>query len=261
MRSSLSALRFNASGFALPMLFHSRLAESITLSLRDNRPEIMDQPGLDREKHCGALAGLRRLNLVSGVARQMFKELTTYGRSRGLRSLRVLDIACGGGDVPLAIWKLAQKRGLNLRILGLDVSANACEYAREHCRAAAASIAFDQCDVKRESIPDGFDVVTCSLFLHHLTFDQAAKLLKKMADAGRLLLVNDLRRCAMGYILAQLACRLLATSSVVRYDGPQSVANAFTVSEMRKLCMNAGLLDASIRKAWPCRMIVVRQER
>jgi 2-polyprenyl-3-methyl-5-hydroxy-6-metoxy-1,4-benzoquinol methylase len=240
-------------------MLKNKLSASIGLAQRNHRPEIMDQPGLDRAKHFGALTGLRRLNVASGVARQMGKELTAYSRSRGLSCLRVLDIASGGGDVPLAIWKLAQRRGLDLRILGLDVSTTACEYARKQCRAAGGSIAFDRCDVTSDSIPDGFDVVTCSLFLHHLKFEQASNLLRKMGAAGHLLLANDLRRCNVGYLLAQLACRLLTTSPVVRYDGPQSVANAFTLSEMRGLCANAGLMNATVRRAWPFRLMVVRK--
>jgi len=221
----------------------------------------MDQSDLDRTKHRYALTGLRRLNLVSGVCRQLCKELIRYSHSRGVASLRVLDIASGGGDVPFGLWKLARKRGLDLRILGLDVSAAACEFAMEQCRPAGRSIVFEQCDVTRDFIPSGFDVVTCSLFLHHLTYDQASSLLMKMAAAGRLLLANDLRRCATGYLMAQLACRCLTRSPIVRYDGPQSVANAFTATEMRELCMAAGLVDATVHKAWPCRLLVRRQER
>ena len=163
--------------------------------------------------------------------------------------------------MPFGLWKLAQKTGLDLRILGLDISAAACEFAREQCRTAGGSIVFEQSDVIRDFIPDGFDVVTCSLFLHHLTCDQASNLLMKMGAAGRLLLANDLRRCTNGYLMAQLACRCLTRSLIVRYDGPQSVANAFTASEMRDLCMAAGLVDATVHKAWPCRMLVRRQAK
>jgi 2-polyprenyl-3-methyl-5-hydroxy-6-metoxy-1,4-benzoquinol methylase len=235
------------------------LAASTRFSSRDHRPEIMDQSGLDTNMHRGALTGLRRLNRASGVCRQICRVLTGYCQSSGLSRLRVLDIASGGGDVPFELWKLAKKKGIELSILGLDVSANACQFATERCRAAAGSIVFEQCDVVRDPIPNGFDVVTCSLFLHHLTFDDAANVLKKMADAGRLLLANDLNRSAAGYVLAQLACRILTGSPVVKFDGPQSVANAFTVSEMRELCAAAGLADAKVFKSWPCRMMVVRQ--
>jgi 2-polyprenyl-3-methyl-5-hydroxy-6-metoxy-1,4-benzoquinol methylase len=241
------------------MSFTRILAASTRFSSRDHRPEIMDQSGLDMNVHRGALAGLRRLNLASGVCRQLCRVLTRYCQSRGLSRLHVLDIASGGGDVAFGLWKLAKKKGIDLRVVGLDVSANACQYAAERCRPAAGSIAFEQCDVVRDSIPEGFDVTTCTLFLHHLTFDEAAKVLKKMAGAGRLLLANDLNRSAAGYILAQLACRILTASPVVRYDGPQSVASAFTASEMREICVAAGLADATIYKTWPCRLMVVRQ--
>jgi 2-polyprenyl-3-methyl-5-hydroxy-6-metoxy-1,4-benzoquinol methylase len=240
--------------------FTNILTTSISLSHRHLRPEVMDQSGLDTIKHRSALAGLRRLNFASGVCHQLFRELSRYSRFRGVANLRVLDIASGGGDVPFGLWKLAKRRGLDLRILGLDVSAAACEFATEQCRPAGCSILFEQCDATCDVIPSGFDVVTCSLFLHHLTCEQAANLLMKMAAAGRLLLANDLRRCAAGYLLAHLACRFLTRSPIVRYDGPQSVANAFTATEMRELCVAAGLADATVQKIWPCRMLVRRQE-
>jgi 2-polyprenyl-3-methyl-5-hydroxy-6-metoxy-1,4-benzoquinol methylase len=216
----------------------------------------MDQPGLDKIKHRSALAGLRRLNLASGVCRQLCNELVRYSRSRRVMKLKVLDIASGGGDVALGLWRRARKRGLDLQILGLDVSAAACEFANEQCREATGSVMFEQLDVTTNPLPAGFDVVTCSLFLHHLTRDEASILLSKMAVAGRLLLASDLRRCASGYFMAQVACHCLTTSPVVRYDGPQSVANAFTMSEMRELCDDAGLADATVHKVWPCRLLI-----
>jgi hypothetical protein len=36
------------------------------------------------------------------------------------------------------------------------------------------------------------------------------------------------------------------------------VASAFTLSEMRALCREAGMQDAVIRRAWPCRLMVIQ---
>jgi 2-polyprenyl-3-methyl-5-hydroxy-6-metoxy-1,4-benzoquinol methylase len=174
--------------------------------------------------------------------------------------LRVLDVASGGGDIALGLWQAAKQHEVELRILGLDISATACTHATERCRPAGRSIVFQQSDVTSDSLPNGFDVVTCSLFLHHLEFAQAAHVLRKMAAAGRVLIVSDLRRSAVGYALAQAACRVLTRSPIVRFDGPQSVANAFSLSEMRQLCEAAGLANATIRRAWPCRLMVVHQQ-
>ena len=38
------------------------------LQRRDRQPEVMDQPGLDPGEHARALAGLRLINGISGLA-------------------------------------------------------------------------------------------------------------------------------------------------------------------------------------------------
>jgi 2-polyprenyl-3-methyl-5-hydroxy-6-metoxy-1,4-benzoquinol methylase len=220
---------------------------------------MMDQPNLALSAHRAALCGLRRLNVASGVCRQLWRPIGAYARANQLDRVRVLDVASGGGDVPLRLWKLAKRHGVALQVLGLDVSSAACRIAAERCRPSAGAITFQQADVIRDALPTGFDVVTCSLFLHHLSFAEAANLLRRMSVAGRLLVVHDLRRCAGGYALAQLACHLLTTSAVVHCDGPRSVANAFSLTEMRKLCAEAGLTDTRVQPAWPYRLMVIRQ--
>ena len=74
-------------------------------------------------------------------------------------------------------------------------------------------------------MPGSFDVVTNSLFLHHLP-DSAAvmRLLAGMRQvAGRLMVISDLRRCRAGFAAAWLGCRVLSRSRVVHHDGPVSV--------------------------------------
>lgn len=229
------------------------------LSQRRLQPELMDCPQLDVLQHHRALRGLRRLNLASGVSRQLWRHLSAASRRQRRGPLRVLDVASGGGDVAWGLYNLARRQGVDLQVLGLDVSAAACTFATMRCQAAGDAIRFEQVDVTRESLPAGFDVVTCSLFLHHLSGDQASRLLGAMAASGELLLVSDLRRCTVGYALAQAACRILTRSHVVRYDAPQSVANAFSFDEMQSLCTAAGLPNASVRAAWPCRLLVIHQ--
>src|SRR5919106_574491 len=82
------------------------------------------------------------------------------------------------------------------------------------------------------AFPTGFDVVTCSLFLHHLSADEGIALLANMENAARrLVLVNDLARSPFNFVSVWLACRLLTRSPVVRFDGPASVRSAFTPAE------------------------------
>jgi hypothetical protein len=97
----------------------------------------------------------------------------------------------------------------------------------------------------------------CSLFLHHLARGQAIELLRKMADAAEhVAVVNDLRRCPIGLVAAEAACRLMTTSPVVHNDGPQSVRAAFTTKEARQLAKEAGLEGVRIVRRWPFRYLL-----
>jgi hypothetical protein len=96
-----------------------------------------------------------------------------------------------------------------------------------------------------------------ALFLHHQTEEQAVTLLRQMARISRhMVLVNDLVRGPAGYGLAWLGTRLLTRSPIVHFDGPRSVAGAFTCREALALAERAGLHGAQVAWRWPCRYLL-----
>jgi SAM-dependent methyltransferase len=221
------------------------------LARRERVPELMDDPGLDPAEHRRALAGLARLNRVSdspGVLWPAIKELARGG------PLRVLDVATGSGDVPRALAAKAARAGLaNVTFAGCDLSPTAIESAAR----AAPGLTFFVHDALRDPLPAGYDVVTCSLFLHHLSDEDAVTLLGRLAAAaGRMVLVNDLARSRFNFAAVWAACRLLTRSPVVRFDGPASVRSAFTAAEAAALAARAGLAGAVVRRRFPCRYLL-----
>jgi 2-polyprenyl-3-methyl-5-hydroxy-6-metoxy-1,4-benzoquinol methylase len=226
------------------------------LNTRDRRPEVMDQPGLDPATHHRALQGLARINRWSRSAAALWPAVAGAAARAG-RPVRVLDVATGAGDVPVGLWKRAMRAGLPVEIAGCDISPTALEHAQQRATAAGAGIEFFRHDVLAEPLPGGWDVITCSLFLHHLSDDEAAAVLKRMRDAaGTTVTVSDLLRSPAGYLLAWAGTRLLTRSWVVHTDGPLSVRAAFTVDEVRRLADAAGLGGAQVTTRWPCRFLL-----
>jgi len=223
---------------------------------RRRRPEIMDQPDLNPADHDRALGGLARINRISGSARILWAPLARLAAETPGRPCRVLDIATGGGDVPRALWRRARRKGVPLILEGCDISPVALAYARRRCAEEKAEVRFFQADVLRQPLPAEYDAVVSSLFLHHLTEEQAVELLRRMGAAGQVVLVNDLVRSRTGYLLAWLGTRLLSRSEVVHFDGPRSVEGAFTPEEARRLAEAAGLAGAVVRRRWPCRYLL-----
>ena len=219
----------------------------------------MDDPGLERSLHEEALAALARINRVSLTDRRILREVVRLARASP-RPVRVLDVGCGDGDVLLRVGSLARSRGVEVELHGCDISEAALERARQRAAARGFELALTRLDVTQAPLPDGpFSLVSCSLFLHHFSHADAAGLLGRMAAAGRTLLVQDLRRTRLGFVLAWLGVYGLTRSRVARVDGLRSVRAAFTVEEAWALCVRAGLTDARVVPCWPQRFLIHRE--
>jgi ubiquinone/menaquinone biosynthesis C-methylase UbiE len=230
------------------------------------QPELMDDPALDRREHVRALRGLARINRLSGAASRMWREIRPHvvERLASGAEARILDIATGSGDVPLAVTSLAAREGIALRVSLCDVSQTALHEAAEAAhRRGLGPVETRTADAVGSGLPfhdNTFAVVTCSLFLHHLTEAECIRMLREMARItapGGLVVVSDLRRCRSGLVAAWLAGRLLTRSRVVRVDAVRSVRAAYTTHEMQSMACDAGLDAAGafcVLRSWPWRL-------
>jgi 2-polyprenyl-3-methyl-5-hydroxy-6-metoxy-1,4-benzoquinol methylase len=227
------------------------------LGRRILEPEDIDDPSLEKEKLFGALQGLTRINFLSASAGSVWKPMARLARELRQDRLRILDVATGGGDIPLSLWRKGQAAGLQLEVLGVDISERALEFASRECAGCGSNVRFEQRDILRDGLPEGFDVIVSSLFLHHLNDSQAGQLLKAAASATRhLVLINDLRRGRYGLTLAYFAGHILCSSPVVRVDAVRSVRAAFTIQEVRAMAEEACMKGATVQKRWPARYLL-----
>jgi len=209
------------------------------LAVRHRQPELMDDVDLEVGRHVSALHALRRVNRISFAAARVWTEVRRM-HAVLRRPVRVLDIACGGGDVLVDVARRARRAGLAVELHGCDMSSVAIAEARR-LGASRDVLKFFELDVMRDGLPQGYDLLTTSLFLHHL---------------GHAVLVQDLRRTQLGYVLAWIGLHALTRSDVARWDGLVSVQGAFTLSEVAELCREAGLHDVEIGTGWPQRFTV-----
>lgn len=218
----------------------------------------MDQPGLDPRDHAQALAGLRRINLLSGSAEQLWPHIRRKAQHRPAGGpLRVLDVACGGGDLLLRLGQKAKREGIALDLGGCDMSEQALEIAGATLASGGLEGDFHVCNVCEAPLPEGYDLITSSLFLHHLEEDQVVRVFQAMAASGaETLVLTDILRSRLGVALARTVPYFLSRSPIVHIDAVISVRAAYTQDEIRKLAAEAGLQDASIRWCWPERFLL-----
>jgi SAM-dependent methyltransferase len=215
----------------------------------------MDAPGLDVARHHSALRALSRINVLSLSVRRIWDRLRDLAPS-STRPLRVLDVACGGGDIALALKGLAGRAGVDLQVEACDLSPVALDFARDRARRKGLVVDFFKHDATAEKLPGGFDLVCSSLFLHHLSQAQSVGLLQEMARAGREIIVQDLQRTRLGYLLAMAAVRVVTRSRIVHVDGLRSVRSAYSIPEASQLAQEAGLEGARTERCWPERFVL-----
>ena len=234
------------------------VAKSIVGGLKERRlePELMDDPSLDPALHEQALSALSRINRISLTDRHVAGEVDRLWAA-GERPVRILDVGCGDADVLVRVGARARERGIDVELHGCDMSPVALDRARRRASASDVALVLSRLDVTREPLPgDRFSLVTCSLFLHHFTEDDAVALLGRMAAATRTMLVQDLRRTRLGLLMAWVGILGLTRSPVVHVDGLLSVHAAFTLREAAGLCARAGLSEAQVTSCWPQRFLI-----
>jgi 2-polyprenyl-3-methyl-5-hydroxy-6-metoxy-1,4-benzoquinol methylase len=228
------------------------------LESRQLVPERMDDPALPSAEHDRALAGLARLNSLARSAAILWPHVRAELRRAAADGhvATVLDVATGSGDIPVTLARWASRERIPARWIGVDASAHALGRAAERSAAAGIALELHRAEATRP-LPASADIVISSLFMHHLARAQAVDALRAMAGATRaVLLVSDLRRSVPGLALAWTAARALSRSPVVHFDAVASVRGAFTERELGEIAAEAGLHDATVRRAWPQRMLL-----
>ena len=151
----------------------------------------------------------------------------------------------------IALKSRAEKAGLQVEVGGCDISPVALEWAAEKADSRGLEVEFFPRDAVAEELPGGYDLVSSSLFLHHLSDSDSVAFLRNLAKAGRVGLVQDLLRTRIGYLLAMSTVHVVTRSRVVRADGPRSVRAAYSLSEVEDLARRARMEGARIQRCWP----------
>jgi len=102
-----------------------------------------------------------------------------------------------------------------------------------------------------------FDLVSCSLFAHHLSPEQVTKFARESLRVCRqAVLVNDLIRYPLHLALVYAGMPLYR-SRLTRHDAPASVRQAHTVAEMQSYIQQAGAASVEIQRHYLYRMGVI----
>ncbi|OFI37984.1 methyltransferase [Arthrobacter sp. SW1] len=196
--------------------------------------EEMDRPDCDPARLRNSYARFSLVNrLVAGWGRSYRRRVKPL--LAGGRSLTMLDIGCGGGDVLRRLARASARDGFRLEATGADPDARAHAFAQS--RKAVRGVRYRRA-FSSELLDNGerFDVVISNHVLHHLGGEELQAVLADSEQlARRLVLHNDLRRSALAYVLFLLFFWPLGIGSYIHTDGLASIRRSYTARELRAI--------------------------
>ncbi|HWL53661.1 MAG TPA: methyltransferase domain-containing protein [Chthoniobacteraceae bacterium] len=222
------------------------------------QPEWMDRPqpvnpGLERD-----LANLGALNRYFGghALVRRFLERWLRASPSGQKPLRILDLCTGYGDIPRMIADWAVPRGIAVEIDAVDFHPATLDIAQRKS-AAYPQIRFLHGDALAYSPPEPparYDLVHCSLALHHFSEADAVRLLERCLHLSRrYVLVTDLERNRLSQFAVWLVTATLYRDPMTRHDARLSVRRAFSAGELDALAKKAGWHGFHRERFLPCR--------
>lgn len=218
-------------------------------------PEKMDRPGNDPVLLRADLRVLENINRFLGGHRipQMYLPDFIKGES-----VTVLDLGTGAADVPRSLVLWARTSGVQIEITAVDGNPEILRIARENA-VGWPEIRIEQAALLALPYQSGsFDIVLCSLTLHHFSETDAVAILRRIHDIARAgYIINDLRRNRVAIWLSKFMARTIIANPIARFDAPASCERAFSITELRAMAGLAGMTRFAIHRHRFFRMALV----
>jgi 2-polyprenyl-3-methyl-5-hydroxy-6-metoxy-1,4-benzoquinol methylase len=210
-------------------------------------PELMDRPQPVTDELEVDLRNLRQLNRYFGsyaLIEHFLRRWILPGAE-----IRVLDLATGSGDIPRFVVDHARKVGATVNVDAIDQQSSSLEIAR------GLSADYPEINFLEDNVltfgghAAPYDLVLCSLAVHHFDEDGAVHLLRHCRElSSRFVLVSDLRRGLLATIGVYLLTTLVFREPMTRTDARLSAERAFSFREFRSLAERAGWRNFGHRK-------------
>ena len=228
---------------------------------RSQLPEIMDEVSVSKADFLRAMSEIRWVNRYLGGTAAILKPLQTFCRSLPTSpTLTILDLGTASADIPCAIAKWLRQSERHFSLTAIDLHSTAVEEAQRYVAAYPEITVLQKDALQLLEWDVSYDFVISSMFLHHLTNDDAVHLLKTMAKLARKgFIINDLERHPLAWLEIRLLGWLTLKGKIFRYDSALSVKRAFTRDELKSLCHQAGLPQVQIHHRFPFRWVIVWQ--
>lgn len=221
-------------------------------------PELMDGE-CSYEDFRGCLRSLEQVNRWLMGYRPTLAWLERLPR-KSREPVHIVDVGSGGGDVLRRIAGWARRRGIAVRLTGIDLNPYAVQAAAAATQ-ETLGITWVTGDALQYRPNNPVDLVVSSLMAHHLENEDIIALIRWMETTAQVgWFINDLERSELACWMFERMATVVRWHPFVQHDGPVSFRRAFRKEDWMQLLVTAEVPEttATIERWRPGRLCVGR---
>ena len=227
----------------------------VDTSHRSSEMEIMDDFTMEGALFRDTLDKLEIINRFLGGNSVTINGLKNLLKNQSKnKTITIVDLGCGNGDILRDVAKFGRKNNYSFNLVGIDANLAAIEYAKELSK-EYSELSFKTIDILSEDFKkQSYDVVLCTLFLHHFKNEELISFLKTTTNKATIgVVVNDLHRHKLAYYLFKFI-GFFIKNKMVRQDGLTSVLRAFKREDLENIAKEIKV-HFSIQWKWAFRYL------
>lgn len=228
--------------------------KKINTQHRTEEEEIMDDFSLKGEELRDALDKIAVINRLLGGNTLTLEGIRQLVANAKEKKITIVDVGCGNGDMLRALADFGKKNKYTFHLIGIDANAFTIEHAK-HLSTDYPMIQYECWDIFQDAFRKlEYDIVLCTLTLHHFKNNQINYLLQLFYSKAKLgIVINDLHRNILAYRLFQLVCFVFQLNKMSREDGLISILRGFKKQELVEFSEKNNLKNYSIHWKWAFR--------
>ena len=228
-------------------------------SSRSEAKEQLDNPELDQESLRKAYLDINRCNTMLGGTTITLNSIAKLIKKHPKKSYTIYDIGCGDGHMLRQIANRFENEDVQLNLVGIDIREDILAIARNASKGYKA-IEFKEVDVLALGKKQKCDILLCTLTMHHFSEEEMGEFLKKFSELAQLgIIINDLERSKLAYVLFKFFRHFLIKTRIAKSDGLISIQKGFLKPELKRMATSLNELYHTIEWKWAFRYLWVME--
>ena len=215
--------------------------------------ELMDDLQLDQGTITAVLEDINRVNKVLGGNRITLKAVDRLIGKFPKKEYSILDVGCGDGSMLRQVALHTKRKGIKTNLVGIDFNGKSIALARQK-NSDIENITFIKGDLFELMEEAQYDLLLCTLTLHHFRDEDIERFIRKFSKLARLgVIVNDLDRNRIAWTLFNLYSFLFMKTGIAKKDGLISIKSGFTKKELLAYATKLPGMEHQVSWRWAFR--------